>query len=530
MIGVYSLECVSIIGRALVLMILLIMKTDQNRLPAHWGNTQWDTSYLSLPPSLYRIQVPTPVAHPKSVVFNAGLAQSLGLSLEAFQSETGAQVLAGNALIEGSEPLAQAYAGHQFGHFTQLGDGRAILLGEHLTPSGVRVDIQLKGSGRTPFSRNGDGRAALGPMLREFVVSEALHALGIPTTRSLAVTVTGEPVFRDRVLPGAILCRIAASHLRVGTFEYAATLRDRRTLQTLIHYALNRHYPQEFARLKPSVEEIGFEHALVLSRAVVQAQARLIAQWLSVGFIHGVMNTDNMTISGESIDFGPCAFMDEFNLQQVFSSIDRRGRYAYIEQPKIALWNLTRFVESLLEIFQDDSDLKLKEAEAILNSFHEIFNQNWIQLMGNKIGLSKPAQDDLELIQELLGVMHSNRLDFHSTWLTLTDIVPKLMNNQSLEGVLPQLQEWMDRWKLRLEKEAQSPDEIHSRMRRTNPIAYPRNHQVEAALAAAEGGDFDLFHRLVAAVQDPFTDQAEQRRVAAPPETDQPSYQTFCGT
>ena len=499
---------------------------DSNHLPACWGNIRWDTSYVNLPKVFYHAQNPTAVAKPQLVAFNAALAQELGLDSTAFESEIGAEVLSGNRLISGSEPIAQAYSGHQFGHFTGLGDGRAILLGEHLTPQNRRVDFHLKVSGPTPFSRRGDGLAALGPMLREFVISEAMHGLGIPTTRSLAVTLTGESVFRDRVLPGAILTRIASSHLRVGTFEHTLALRDRVALQALIHYALNRHYPEAATQLDPALENTALEHALALLRAVVCAQAKLIAQWLSVGFIHGVMNTDNMTISGETIDYGPCAWMDEFNWNQVFSSIDRHGRYAYWEQPKIAIWNLSRFAEALLPIAVGDPAREIPQFQAVIESFSEEFNRHWLQLMSGKLGFSRHEGEDLELIQELLSVMQKHRLDFHSTWLQLTDSVDT--QNPGLN--LPPLQAWAMRWKERLQRESESTSIIQTRMKPFNPIVIPRNYRVEEALSAAEAGNFDPFWRLVSAVQKPFEDSTAHRALAASPPADREPYQTFCGT
>ena len=488
----------------------------------------WDTSYLSLPAALYRKLSPTPVSKPEVVALNAKLAQDLGLHLESLQSELGAQVLSGNTLIPGSDPIAQAYAGHQFGHFTQLGDGRAILLGEHISPAGGRFDIHLKGSGPTPFSRRGDGRAALGPMLREYLISEAMQGLGIPTTRSLAVTLTGEPVYRERILQGAILTRIASSHLRVGTFQHTLALGDPVALRALIFYALRRHYPQEASNLNlsnPSISDdsVGFEAALTLLKAVTQSQAKLVAQWLSVGFIHGVMNTDNMTISGETIDYGPCAFMDEFNFNRVFSSIDRNGRYAYMEQPKIALWNLMRLAESLIPVLREDQTSEITELQRVTESFSQEFNRQWLQQMGNKLGLTQCSVADLELIQELLSLMHTHQLDFHSTWLNLTD---------SLETQLipPLLQPWANRWAARLQKESEPRSEIQNKMRQSNPRMIPRNHRVEEALEAAEEGNYKPFWRLVDAVQIPFQDRPEFRDLSLPPPPDQKPYQTYCGT
>lgn len=490
---------------------------------SHFGGIHWDTSYFRLPSVFYHSQEPTGVSQPQLVALNSSLAQELGLDAEQFQSEMGAQVLAGNVLVGDTMPLAQAYSGHQFGHFTRLGDGRAILLGEHITPSGRRVDFHLKGSGRTPFSRGGDGRAALGPMLREFLISEAMHALGIPTTRSLAVVLTGEPVFRDRILPGAILCRIASSHLRVGTFEFAAEQTDTQALQALVKYAYWRHCGGSQDAENRPIAEVAVE----FFRSVVQAQAQLVAQWLSVGFIHGVMNTDNMTISGETIDYGPCAFMDELRLNQVFSSIDRQGRYAYIEQPKIAQWNLACFAESLALILDREKQERISQ---ILTSFAEQFNQHWLELMRKKLGLVTQEPDDLSLVQELLGLMHSNQLDYPLTWIALTDSV-----SQTLGGRQPTLSPaletvWLPRWQARLQREQVTSKVIHERMKAVNPVVTPRNYRVEAALHAAESGDFELFNQLLSALQNPFEDSPANRTLGSAPDPNRAPYQTFCGT
>jgi uncharacterized protein YdiU (UPF0061 family) len=352
-----------------------------------------EISYSKLPKTFYTHIMPTPVKAPRLVIFNHALAKSLGLSLTETNPEDLARLFSGNALPEGSTPIAQGYAGHQFGHFTMLGDGRAHLLGEQVTPDGKRVDIQLKGSGQTPYSRRGDGRAAFAPMLREYLISEAMHALGIPTTRSLALVTTGEPVLRDTVLQGVILTRVAASHIRVGTFEYAAARKDREGLQSLADYAITRHYPKLTQQDAPY---------LALLNAVIERQAKLVASWMHVGFIHGVMNTDNMTISGETIDYGPCAFMDRFAIDKVFSSIDRGGRYAFGNQASIAQWNLARFAETLLPLLHENMNRAADLAEAALEHYSTIFNAAWLSGMRRKLGLFGEEADDLPLIQSLL--------------------------------------------------------------------------------------------------------------------------------
>jgi uncharacterized protein YdiU (UPF0061 family) len=477
----------------------------------------WDNSYARLPAFFYTRQEPVPVRAPKMVILNRSLANTLGLDADALDSEAGAELFAGNRLPEGAAPLAQAYAGHQFGHFTMLGDGRAILLGEQLTPQGERVDIQLKGSGRTPYSRGGDGRAALGPMLREYIVSEAMHALGIPTTRSLAVVTTGQGVIREETLAGAVLTRVAASHIRVGTFQYAARWGGPAQLRILADYTLRRHYPEALD---------ADNRYLALLQHTIGRQASLIARWMHVGFIHGVMNTDNMAISGETIDYGPCAFMNEYDPATVFSSIDTSGRYAYGNQPYIAAWNLARFAESLLPLLDDDEDRAIEMAEEVLSTFPGQFRRNWLDGMRAKLGLFGEETEDEARIEALLSIMQQHRADFTNTFRALTldrpEDVP--MHGTSAFG------DWLAWWQARRHRQAESDDASRQRMREHNPAIIPRNHQVEAALAAAVRGDDSVMKRLLDVLAKPFAYTEDQAAyVAPPPPSDQP-YRTFCGT
>ncbi|MFM8497655.1 MAG: protein adenylyltransferase SelO, partial [Planctomycetia bacterium] len=417
----------------------------------------------------------------------------------------GAATFAGNDVPPGAEPLAQAYAGHQFGHFTNLGDGRAILLGEQIAPDGRRFDIQLKGSGRTPYSRNGDGRAALGPMLREFLISEGMHALGIPTTRSLAIATTGEAVLRERALPGAVLTRVAASHIRVGTFEYAAAVGDRDLLVALLDHVIARHYPE--------IAEASDKAAAFLE-AVVERQASLIAKWMLVGFVHGVMNTDNMAVSGETIDYGPCAFLDVYDPATTFSSIDRDGRYAYANQPGIAHWNLARLAESLLPLIQGDEPTALDTARGVLATFPERFGRHYLAGARAKLGLATEEQGDADLFASVLRWMHETRADFTQTFADLPSLAAP----------------WHAPWQARLAREPGNPAEIAARMRRVNPRVIPRNHRVEESLVAAEAGDLAPFERLVTAIRQPFAETTDTEPYRTGPPTGCGPYRTFCGT
>lgn len=467
--------------------------------PAGW---RLDHSYARLPQAFHVRIEPTPVPEPKMVVLNRPLAGALGLNADEL---TDAAIFAGNALPPGAEPLAQAYAGHQYAHFTMLGDGRAILLGEQMTPIGGRFDIQLKGPGPTPFSRRGDGRAALGPMLREYIISEAMHALGIPTTRSLAVVTTGEKVWRqDGGLPGAVLTRVAASHIRVGTFEYAAARGEKEALQALADHTRQRHYP-----------EVEGGHT-ALFEAMMERQAALIAKWMCVGFIHGVMNTDNMALSGETIDYGPCAFMDAYDPATVFSSIDRNGRYSYGNQPHIAQWNLARLAEAMLPLFHDDEKQAIEVANGLISRFEGRFKHHWLAGMRLKLGLFTEESEDTALIQSLLDWMQQTKADFTNTFRDLT------------QGRLEPA-EWHQRWSERLKRQPQSSNEVSELMRRSNPVFIPRNQKVEEALAAAsEQGDLNPMHRLLTVLADPFDHTQDWPEFSEPSGLE--SYQTFCGT
>jgi uncharacterized protein YdiU (UPF0061 family) len=477
-----------------------------------------DNSYTRLPKSFYSSQNPIPVASPKLIIFNDRLAASLGLNTEKLQSEEGVAILAGNRIPEGAAPLAQAYAGHQFGHFTMLGDGRAVLLGEQITPSGERFDIQLKGSGRTPYSRGGDGRAALGPMLREYIISEAMNGLGIPTTRSLAVVTTGESIIRETDLPGAILTRVSASHLRVGTFQYAAKWGTVEELQTLADYAIKRHYPD--------VEDDQNRY-LSLLKEVIKRQALLIANWQLVGFIHGVMNTDNMAISGETIDYGPCAFMDIYDPATVFSSIDRQGRYAYGNQPYIAVWNLTRFAETLLALLADNQDDAVKMAEEALSGFSALFERNWLAGMRAKLGIFNEEEQDKSLIKDLLSMMQKYRADYTNTFLALAF---ERQGDSALFGT-PEFAQWHEQWQTRLTRQQDSKADSHQLMRNSNPSVIPRNHRVEEALeAAVKQGDYSVMERLLGVLSHPYAHTPEHAEYCTLPVPSSRPYQTFCGT
>lgn len=492
------------------------MSEQEVKADAGW---KLDNSYSRLPQTFFSKQGPTPVRTPELAVLNEPLAAELGLNASELRQENGVAVLAGNRVPEGATPLAQAYAGHQFGYFTMLGDGRALLLGEQLTPSGKRMDIQLKGSGRTPYSRRGDGRAALGPMLREYIISEAMYALGIPTTRSLAVVATGEPVVRETVLPGAVLTRIAASHLRVGTFQYAAGRGSPEELQALAEYTLQRHFPEVMAE--------GRERYLALLHEVIKRQASLIAQWQLVGFIHGVMNTDNMAISGETIDYGPCAFMDTANPATVFSSIDTYGRYAYGNQPDIGAWNLSRLAEALLPLLHEDEDEAVKLAEDAIGEYNELYHKNWLVGMRAKLGLLGGEPEDELLIRDLLQWMEKNRADFTNTFRALT---LGLAEDSDLVQS-PEFVRWQERWQARLGRQQSTEEAVRQLMRSSNPSVIPRNHRVEAALeAAVEHGDYSVMERLLAVLASPYAYTPEQEEYTTPPGPSACAYQTFCGT
>jgi len=491
------------------------MTQTQNTDSMGWN---FDHSYVRLPHFFYSIQDPVPVASPRLMVFNDALAESLGLNPQALRSREGVEILAGNRVPEGALPLAQAYAGHQFGHFTMLGDGRALLLGEQLTPFGERFDIQLKGSGRTPYSRRGDGRAALGPMLREYIISEAMFALGIPTTRSLAVVATGEWVYREKPLPGAVLTRVAASHIRVGTFEYASYRGTIEDLRTLADYALKRHYPEHLQ---------AENRYLALLQEVIKRQAQLIAKWQLVGFVHGVMNTDNMAISGETIDYGPCAFMDVYDPATVFSSIDVRGRYAYGNQPSMAEWNLARFAETLLPLLDQDEGKALKLAEAALSDFAAEYRHQWLAGMRSKLGLFGEESKDEELISELLRMMALYRADYTNTFRALTLGRPEA---SALFGT-PEFEAWYPLWQARLNRQSESREAVERLMKSNNPAIIPRNHRVEEALEkAVNEGNYGVMERLLKVLAHPYAYLPEQDDYAALPPDSFGNYRTFCGT
>jgi uncharacterized protein YdiU (UPF0061 family) len=470
-------------------------------------------TYARLPDRFFARLDPTPVSAPRLLRLNTALAVQLGLD----PADLTAEVLAGNRVPDGAEPMALAYAGHQFGHFSpQLGDGRANLLGEV-----AGRDIQLKGAGRTPFSRGGDGRAALGPVLREYLISEAMHALGIPTTRALAAVTTGEPVARETMLPGAIMARVASSHLRVGTFQYFAARQDTDGVRTLADYAIARHYP----------EVTGYKAFL---EAVIARQAELIARWLLVGFIHGVMNTDNCSIAGETIDYGPCAFMDAYDPATVFSSIDRQGRYAYGNQPRIAVWNLARLAETLLPLLADDEDRAVACAQEALSGFGKTFEAAYFGGLRRKIGLSTEREGDNALVQELLTAMAENQADFTLVFRGLCNAAVKPERDGAVRDLFvdPTIYDaWAVRWRQRLAFECETPEARRDAMRAVNPAYIPRNHNVEAALnAAIERDDFGPFEELLTVLSRPFEDQPEFARYAAPPAPSERVHQTFCGT
>ena len=477
---------------------------------------KFENTYAKLPEILATKLVPVPVKKPKLVIFNNRLAKDLGLDVNSVSEDDLTNLFSGNKLPSGSEPLAQAYCGHQFGHFVMLGDGRAIVLGEHLTPSGKRIDIQFKGSGRTPYSRSGDGRAALGPMLREYIISEAMHGLNIPTTRSLAVVATGEMVQREVALQGAVLTRVASSHLRVGTFQYLAARQDIKSLKELVNYTIKRHYP-EFINSK--------NQALELLRIVIKKQAYLIAEWMRVSFIHGVMNTDNMTISGETIDYGPCAFMDYYDPKTVFSSIDLHGRYAFGNQPNIAEWNLARFAEAILPLFDLDNKKAVSIAEQEINNFKDIFKNNFTTMMKGKLGLISNEIEDDKLMKDLFQLMFENEADYTNTFVYLMNgSVPqeKLIKDKNFI-------EWKNKWNSRLSR---NQDIIKAKelMTKNNPIIIPRNHLIESALSKAEQGNLDEFNKLILALKDPYQDNEQLTGLKNPAPRSEKKYQTFCGT
>lgn len=478
----------------------------------------FDNSYVRLPELFFSRVNPTAVDSPELVILNDSLTKSLGLSAQALQSNDGIAIMAGNQIPDGAMPLAQAYVGHQFGHLAMLGDGRAVLLGEQITPTGERFDIQLKGAGVTPYSRRGDGRATLGPMLREYIISEAMHALGIATTRSLAVVTTGEPVIRETRQKGAVLTRVAASHLRVGTFQYVSKLGTAQDLQILADYTLQRHFPEV---------DLDENRNLRLLQEVIRRQAVLISKWQLVGFIHGVMNTDNMAICGETIDYGPCAFMDVYDPATVFSSIDSQGRYAYGNQPGIAAWNLARFAEALLPLLHEDQAQAIELAEDEISDFTELYQHNWLAGMRVKLGIFNEEPEDESLINDLLIMMQKHRADYTNTFRALTF---DRLEDTVLHGAADFAQ-WNELWQARLDRQEESKATSHKLMQSSNPAIIPRNHRVEEALkAAVEQGDYSVMNQLLDVLSNPYAHSIEQEEYSTLPGPSSYPYRTFCGT
>ena len=475
----------------------------------------FDNTYSKLSNTFKEEVKPTPVHNPELVVLNDQLAKDLNLDFSKIEKKDLSQIFSGNTLPKGSTTIAQAYAGHQFGHFTMLGDGRAVLLGEHLVNNTNRFDVQFKGSGRTSFSRNGDGRAVLGPMLREYIISEAIHSLKIPTTRSLAVVKTGEKIVRENLLPGAILTRVASSHIRVGTFQYIAAKQNINDLNTLVDYTINRHYPE----IKYSKNK-----ALDLLNLVMERQCKLVVNWMRVGFIHGVMNTDNMAISGETIDYGPCAFMDNYNPKTVFSSIDKFGRYSFSNQPPITKWNLSRFAECLIPLIDNNEDKAIQLATEAIDNFQNIYEEKWLNMMRDKLGLFGKTKDDKKLIDDLLTWMEKNKADYTNTFCYLMNIS---IGNSSLYDD-KEFINWSNNWKNRIFINNNSKDKSIELMKKTNPIIIPRNHKVEEALKAANENDLEVMNRLLSNLDNPYSEQKDIEDYQLPSNNE--GYQTFCGT
>ena len=477
----------------------------------------FDNSYINLPKEFYSHVNLKPVKSPKLVILNNNLASSLGLSLEFLKSPKGISILSGNTKADDGVYISQAYAGHQFGHFTMLGDGRALLIGEQITPSNQRFDIQLKGSGRTPFSRGGDGRAVLGPMLREYIISEAMHGLKIPTTRSLSVISTGEDVYRDEIKQGAILTRVASSHIRFGTFEFASYFLDKDKLKQLADYTIKRHFP--------FISDEQNKYVSLLEE-VIKLQASLVAKWQCVGFIHGVLNTDNMSICGETIDYGPCAFMDTYDPKTVFSSIDTEGRYSYQNQVAMVSWNLCRFAETLLPLISDDEDKAIDIAQDCLAKFTDLAISNLILGMCSKIGIFEPDSNDESLLNGLLDMMKKYKEDYTNTFLALTfKDFPK-----SRMFMTDEFSVWYKKYQDRIKSQGKSNEEVFNLMKNSNPAVIPRNHRVEEALAAAENGDFSVMNNLLKALANPFEHSDFQKEYSKPAPKSQCDYKTYCGT
>ena len=480
-------------------------------------NWNFNNTYFGLSSSFKENINPVPVKNPELVLINKTLASELNLNFSKVTEKELSEVFSGNSLPDGSNPIAQAYAGHQFGHFTMLGDGRAVLMGEHISKNNERFDVQFKGSGQTPFSRNGDGRAALGPMLREYIISEAMHSLNIPTTRSLAVVKTGEDVVRENILQGAILTRVASSHLRVGTFQYVAMRNNESELRTLVDYTINRHYPN----IKKSKNK-----ALDLLKVLIELQIDLVVNWMRVGFIHGVMNTDNMSISGETIDYGPCAFMDTYDPQTVFSSIDELGRYAYFNQPSITKWNLARFAECLISLIDPKKEKAIEIATEAINSFDKSYETKWINMMRDKLGLFGQDQKDQVLIIDLLTWMHKNKADYTNTFCFLMDENfqhNKIYNDENFIS-------WKERWKKRLKLNNNTREKYLRLMKSVNPYVIPRNHKVEEALESANNNDLSPLKKLIKVLEKPYENIKENIDYQSPAPVSDKKYKTFCGT
>ncbi len=478
---------------------------------------RFDNTYSKLPDPFISNTSPIPVKSPELIILNDNLAKQLGLNFSLISKKDLSNLFSGNSLPEGSKSIAQAYAGHQFGHFTMLGDGRAVLIGEHISKNNERFDIQFKGSGQTPFSRNGDGRAALGPMLREYIISEAMHSLNIPTTRSLAVVKTGEDVVRENILQGAILTRVASSHLRVGTFQYVAMRKNENELKTLVDYTIDRHYPN----IKKSKKK-----AIDLLKVLIELQIDLVVNWMRVGFIHGVMNTDNMSISGETIDYGPCAFMDTYDPKTVFSSIDEFGRYAYFNQPSITKWNLARFAECLISLIDTNKEKAIEVATELINSFDKSYETKWINMMRDKLGLFGQDSKDQVLILDLLTWMHKNKADYTNTFCFLMDENfqhNKIYNDENFLA-------WKERWKERLKLNNNTPEKYLSLMKSVNPLVIPRNHKVEEVLESANNNDLSPLKKLINVLEKPYEKTKENIDYQSPAPVSDKKYKTFCGT
>tara|TARA_Y100001970_G_scaffold249438_1_gene319906 strand:+ start:121 stop:1572 length:1452 start_codon:yes stop_codon:yes gene_type:complete len=479
-------------------------------------NWNFDNTYFGLSDTFKENINPVPVKNPELILLNHELASELNLDFSRIENKKLSKIFSGNLLPKGSNSIAQAYAGHQFGHFTMLGDGRAVLLGEHVNKKNKKFDIQFKGSGKTSFSRNGDGRAVLGPMLREFLISEAMNSLNIPTTRSLAVVKTGEDVIREELLPGAVLTRVASSHIRVGTFQYIASKKNLKELQILLDYTIKRHYPEiEKSKNKP----------LDLLNSLIEKQCNLVVNWMRVGFIHGVMNTDNMSVSGETIDYGPCAFMDTYDPKTVFSSIDQMGRYAYCNQPIITKWNLARFAECLIPLINENKNKAIEIALESINNFEKIYEEKWINMMKNKLGLIGSDEKDKYLILDLLTWMHEKKADYTNTFCYL-------MNLGSIQNTVYQdenFKYWCEKWKERLYRYNISNDKSIKLMKEANPLVIPRNHKVEDVLESAENNDIDPIKKFLEILKKPYTEQTDISSYQYPSNTEK-KYQTFCGT